>query len=110
MNMNMDESYIVNDNNTTAELMMENPDSYVITAAGIIWNKNKSENNYGKKTQISIENLPKMISVEIPDNVLENAKKSDKFDDIIETYVYNFLTSKFGYEVYKCSIWLPLNK
>lgn len=55
--------------------------------------------------------LPTQISMTIPENVLKQANKPvNVFNDIIESYVYNTLTRKFGHEVWRCQIWLPLDK
>lgn len=55
--------------------------------------------------------LPTQISMTIPENVLKQANKpANVFNDIIESYVYNTLTRKFGHEVWRCQIWLPLDK
>ena len=55
--------------------------------------------------------LPTQISMTIPENVLKQANKpANVFNDVIESYVYNTLTRKFGHEVWRCQIWLPLDK
>ena len=42
-------------------------------------------------------------------SVLQQARgKKNVFNDVIESYIYNALTRKFGHEVYHCQIWLPL--
>lgn len=49
------------------------------------------------------------MAFDIPQNVIENAYRvKDEFNDVIESYVYNALTRKFGHEVYSAQIWLPL--
>lgn len=53
--------------------------------------------------------LPAQISLDVPQSVLDQAKKSkSNFNDIIEQFVYNLLAKKFGKEVNRCQIWLPL--
>lgn len=46
---------------------------------------------------------------DVPKAVLEQAGKNENvFNDVIEAYVYNVLTRKFGYELNRCQIYLPL--
>ena len=82
-----------------------NPDAFHVIITGISWNKN-AINAYRSKKNDS--ELPDQFDLELPENVLNQASKpKNNFNDIVETYVYNFLTRKFGHEVYSCSIWLP---
>lgn len=67
--------------------------------------KSKSTYQQSKKTD-----LPTQISLDIPENVLEQARKSkSSFNDIVEQFVYNLLYRKYGHEVNSCQIWLPFN-
>jgi len=81
---------------------------YQILITGITWNKNSVRAYSSKKDN---DELPSQFTLDLPENVLNQAnKQSNDFNDIIETFVYNFLTKKFNHEVYSCSIWLPLDK
>jgi len=74
---------------------------------GITWNKNHG--TYNSRKVVYTDDLPVQFTLNIPENVLKQAKSAkNNYYDIIETFVYNFLTHKFGYEVSSCSIWLPL--
>lgn len=67
--------------------------------------KSKSTYQQSKKTD-----LPTQISLDIPENVLEQARKSkSSFNDIVEQFVCNLLYRKYGHEVNSCQIWLPFN-
>lgn len=57
--------------------------------------------------------LPSEFSLSIPGYLEElklktDAKSQQKFKDEIESFVYSFLTKKFGVECTSCQIWLPL--
>ena len=52
--------------------------------------------------------LPVQMAFDIPENVLDGATKST-FNDVIESYVYNALTRKFGHELQSAQIWLPID-
>ena len=98
---------MINDKDLTEELPEELFDDQVLIT-GITWNK--SHNTYHSRKSIPSEELPIQFTLNIPESVLKQAKQSNCYNDVIETFVYNFLTHKFGYEVNSCSIWLPLNK
>ena len=72
--------------------------------------------HWGSKAQIAgvkrvQSDLPEQMSLDIPESVLKQANKNKpSFNDIIEQFVYNLLTKKFGREVNCCQIWLPLDK
>lgn len=85
---------------------MQNTDneteSMQVTVCNIKWSNPKG------KTKIY--SLPTEMTLNIPDGVIDGAKKSKKMtvDDAIETFCCNVLTSKFGAEVHRCQIYLPL--
>ena len=96
----MQENIIIDDNTQN--------DKYQIIITGISWKENSTRSYVSKKDN---EELPTQFTLDLPENVLAQAnKKENNFKDIIETFVYNFLTRKFSHEVYSCSIWLPLEK
>lgn len=79
----------------------ENSNRILIT--NITWNKNAIHSHSSK------EELPTQFAIDLPENVINQAnKKGNDYNDIIESFTYNFLTRKFDHEVYSCSIWLPL--
>lgn len=83
-------------------------DQVLIT--GITWNKNSLSSYHTKKDDEDVE-LPTQFTLNIPDNVLKQAgKPRNNYYDVIESFVYNFLTHKFNHEVYSCSIWLPMEQ
>ena len=85
---------------------MENTsDKYQVFVANIHWSKKPLKNV--KKT--NKDSLPEYMSLDIPNQVLHEANKSKtNFNDVIESFCYNLLTKKFGWEVTGCQVWLPL--
>jgi len=75
---------------------------------GIKWDK-KPAKLYHVAREYDFKDLPEQFALDLPENILNQAnKKQNSFNDVIETFVYNFLTHKFNHEVNCCSIWLPL--
>lgn len=76
----------------------------------MFWNP-ESVRNYRSKYDSKRE-LPSQMSFDIPDGILDQAKKKSgkEFNDVIETYIYNALTHKFGHELNSAQIWLPEEK
>ena len=57
------------------------------------------------------DECPTQMTLDIPEQILAQANKSkSQFNDIIEQFVYNILTRRFGCEVSHCQIWLPLEQ
>lgn len=82
----------------------DRPESYQINIVNISWN---TENMM--KSRRAAEDLPHGMVFDVPKSVLEQANKpGNVFNDVIESYVYNVLTRKFGYELNRCQIYLPL--
>ncbi len=82
----------------------ENSDEYQVIVANIFWN-HKSRTNSKKDNGTE---LPTQMSLTIPDQVLQQARKvKNNFNDIIEQFCYNLLSRKYGKEVTSCQIWLP---
>ena len=93
------------ENNTE---VVNETEGYQILITGITWNKNVTK-SYRDKSDIKNDELPEQFTLDLPENVLNQAnKKNNIFNDVIESFVYNFLTHKFNHEVYHCQIWLPL--
>lgn len=84
-------------------------DSFQVIITSITWNKKSIRTNH--VVQYSNDSdLPSQMTFDIPEGVLQQARgKKNVFNDVIETYIYNVLTKKFGHEVYHCQIWLPLD-
>lgn len=81
----------------------EKPEGYQVLVVNIAWSKDSI------RPMKKDSEKPDAIPLDIPENVLNQAKKKHNvFNDIIETYVCNTLTKKYGYEVCHCQIWLPL--
>lgn len=82
----------------------EETNEYQVIVANIYWNSKP----INKSKKIDKDDLPAQMSLNIPNQVLEQANKSkNNFNDIIEQFCYNLLTRKYGYEVNSCQIWLP---
>ena len=84
---------------------------YQILISDIKWNS-KSTRSYVVKSDSDVD-LPEQFTISLPENKFRQAKKQQKkseteFRNVIESYVYDFLTHKFNHEVYSCSIFLPL--
>ncbi len=77
---------------------------YVVLVCNIHWSKNLV---YVKRD--NRDELPSQMSLDIPEAVLLQANKNkSSFNDVIESFCYNVLAKKFGHEVNRCQIWLPL--
>ena len=82
---------------------IEYKDSYQILVCNIHWDTSTAN----RRTVIS--ELPEQLALDVPENVLNQAKKkSNDFNDVIEQFAYNLLTRKFNCEVCYCQVWLPL--
>ena len=85
--------------------MNEEVNPFQILITNIYWNEKsykqtRTNNNLSFDTQITLD---------VPSGVLKEAnKKGNDFNDIIEQFVYNLLYRKYGCEVNRCQIWLPL--
>lgn len=82
---------------------LEETESYQVLVCNIHWNIALASN------KAKINELPVQLALDIPENVLNQArKKNNNFNDIIEQFAYNLLTRKFSCEVCSCQVWLPL--
>lgn len=63
---------------------------------------------YGKEIGSKLKEKPDMAILDVPDNVLRHKNKED-FEDVVESFAYNTVTKKYGAEVYKCQVYLPLD-
>lgn len=73
----------------------------------ITWNPKQTSSYQVKKDKTNYGALPRQMTFDIPETVLEQARKDPKnFNDVIESFIYNTLTRKFMHEVYCCQIWL----
>ena len=63
----------------------------------------------GAAKKIAQADLPDQMTLDVPPTVLQQANKNkENFNDIIEQFVYNLLYKKFGREINRCQIWLPI--
>ena len=78
---------------------------------GIIITNIKWWKGHEIKNKVNYYDLPESYQISIPNNMLDLYKNNyNVFKDEIETFVYNFLTRKFGIEVSFCQVWLPIEK
>lgn len=108
---------MVEDNNVTSSSSNSQANEnagYQVLISGITWNQNATQ-YYRPKREKNVE-LPEQFTLDIPEGKLQQAINvrnktglEKEFNDVIETFVYDFLTHKFGHEAYSCSIWLPVN-
>ena len=76
---------------------------YQILVCNIHWDISTAS----RKTAVS--ELPAQLALDIPENVLNQAKKKDNdFNDVIEQFAYNLLSRTFNCEVCSCQVWLPI--
>ena len=86
---------------------MNTESNYQVLVCNISWST-KTYSNAALKANRG--ELPAQISLDVPQSVLDQAKKNkSSFNDIIEQFIYNLLCKKFGKEVNRCQIWLPLD-
>lgn len=73
---------------------------FQVFITGIKWDR-KVQRQYHSK--YSYEELPSQFTLDLQENVLSKAPRgSRELDYVIESYCYDFLTKKFGYEVNFC--------
>lgn len=80
---------------------------FQVFITGIKWDKRVQRQYHSK---YSYDELPSQFTLDLQENVLSRAPRGSKeLDSIVESYCYDFLTKKFGYEVNFCQVWLPLS-
>jgi hypothetical protein len=85
--------------------MNKETNTFQILVTNIFWNVKSFKPT---KTNKNPE-FEEQITLDVPEGVLKEAeKKGNMFNDIIEQFVYNLLYRKYGCEVNRCQIWLPL--
>lgn len=85
--------------------MNEEVNPFQILITNIYWN----EKSYKQTRTNNNPSFDTQITLDVPSGVLKEAnKKGNDFNDIIEQFVYNLLYRKYGCEVNRCQIWLPL--
>lgn len=86
---------------------LDEKNHYQVLITGIYWDKKTIGQRYVKYDKY--DELPSQFTLDLSESVLKQAnKKPEEFNDVVETFCYNFLTKKFGHEVNNCQIWLPL--
>lgn len=98
----------------TVDIVEDKQDSeainFALIATNIIWgNEVQTKTKLVHKGKLS-HDCPTQFIIDLPKNILSQAKKSDSFNDAIETFMYNFLTHKFGREVIKCQLWYQFDE
>ena len=84
---------------------MNEENRYQILVTNIAWNTASFTPTKSNKNP----EFDDQITLDVPISVLNEAnKKKNNFDDVIEQFVYNLLYRKYGCEVNRCQIWLPL--
>ena len=63
---------------------------------------------YGKDVNRRVKDKPSMVVLDVPDSILKCKNQIEKFKDNLESFAYNTITRKYGAEVYKCQIWMPI--
>lgn len=89
---------------------VDNKRTYPVYVTDITWNSNTIGSYRSKyEKHENAKDLPKQLMLDLQESVFVQANKNKaEFNDVIETFVYNHLTRRFGHEVYHCSIFLPL--
>ena len=64
---------------------------------------------YGNIKNEKIKTRPDIAYVEIPEGKLK-CKDEEKRNDLIESYVYDYITKKYGAEVNYCQVYLPIDR
>lgn len=75
-----------------------------VIITGITWNPKSVRSNPGRHHYI--DQLPEPLTIDLPDDIAAKDGQA-YFYDLVETFCYNFLTRKYGHEVYSCQCWLP---
>ena len=80
--------------------------SNTLIITNLKWNKIQTY-SFGFNKDIKHSDLPETTMIEIPNNFAAINAPEEQFKDAIESFVYNLLSKKYGYEVNNCQIWLP---
>ena len=91
-----DESIILDEEN--------NQLGYQLIIANIKWNKDTVKQYRSKKD--FYDKLPEQLTVILPEQLAQKENQSD-FNDIVESWVYNFLAKRFNHIAHRCQIFLP---
>lgn len=84
--------------------------TYQVLIVNISWNRKDTIKTFKNKHDVD-EELPEQFALDIPMTVIKQAsKKGNDFNDIIETFAYNFLARKFNHEPWHCQVYLPLEE
>lgn len=63
-----------------------------------------------KKTPGLAKERPTTVTLDIPEGILKCKSNKEKFYDVVEQFAYNTITKKYGTEVNRCQVWLPLEE
>ena len=80
---------------------IENGSGYQITVVNI---------KYGNELSGKRKERPEMTTLDVPEALLKIKNKGDmeKFEDAVEAFAYNTVTRKYGAEVVRCQVYLPI--
>lgn len=82
-------------------------DGYQILIVGIKWSKD-TIGKFRSKKDFS-DKLPEQMTVVLPENIA--IKENDlEFNNLVESWTYNFLAKRFNHIANYCQIWLPLKE
>ncbi len=91
------------------EINTSSNNGYQLVLVNIAWAK-KPRSTFVKVNH-EYSDLPESLIIDLPNTVLEQAtKKTNVFDDVIESFSYNYLTNRFGYEVFHCQVYHDVPK
>ena len=83
----------------------EEVNDYNVIITGIKWNKETVSKYKSKKDFYNT--LPEQVVITLPESVTKHEKTSN-FNDIVETFTYNYLMKRYNHIANYCQIWLPL--
>lgn len=63
-----------------------------------------------KKTPGFAKERPATVTLDVPEGILKCKSNKEKFYDSVEQFAYNTITKKYGAEVNRCQVWLPLEE
>lgn len=88
---------------------MDNEDLNEVDGEIIVCNISYTDKTYGRTYGKRNKNqLPTIVGLDLPQNIKDmEAKDTQAFYDTVETFAYNTITKKYGFEVSHCQIYLP---
>ena len=88
--------------NTVEEMIESQINKNSVIVVNIHYSKTSLDGSQSKK-----KNLPEIFVLDLPERIYGyEDKESQKYLDMIETFVYNTLTKKFQTEVMSAQVWI----